>query len=1627
MKLKNFLLVIIVIITAFSDLTFAQNYNWITPNKTYLKLYIADDGIYRISKSDFTNAGINTNNIDPRTVKIYNLGEQKPVYFRGESDGFFNDSDYVDFYGSRNYGGLSNVYNADNQVMFTTNEWYDLNSDTNVYWIEWGGANGLRMVNSSYNAPVNYQQNYSEQILHLEKDKIYWIGQATNANDFSNFSNERYLGESWYWNLLYNGQTLSDTFSLPLLNRNSVNVSLRIFAYPQSASFTVPNEHNVEIKINGIIVTNFLRNDFNRIDTTITFPANLLSDSTVNTATATYTSSGGFSGTMFFDLFEFKYPQKLKFRNNFAKMKLIGEDTTSRKIKVSGLNPGNQTFIYDVSNNIRIATYTNSADTLIFSARQNSSIEITNKFITKKPLRIIQRQVPDLVSSSNGVDYLIIYPKIFESQVLQLQNHRETYDNFRVKKAEIQDIYDIFSYGIVSPDAIKNFNRHIFYNWQQPRVKYVCLFGRGSLDPKKSSDATIYSENFIPIKGNPSSDNFYSNVNTGTFVFYNQISIGRLPALNVTEAQSMVNNIISYETQPPRSWSKDFTFIGGGVNQVEQELFNPQIIDSLINPHILPNPIKGNPVRIMRYDLNGALTFNITDSVKNQINRGTIAVNFLGHAGSQDWEISMKDPNVLNNNGNFPVVFSMTCYTGKTGEPKFRSFGEKFMNMDNRGAVAFFATSGWGFVYAGSWMNANIYRAFAKDTIRRIGDIISYANNVIKADSLGFTIRHTVNCYTLMGDPALKLQLPEQPEFSISSDDYLLSKKNPSINEPVNLKFYPKNFGLNSDSVRVEMSINRNNQKYFYKENVLYDFSSNDTLSYDFKLDSKGQYQVKFIIDNFNYYPDENKNNNTLIFDLNINNISFVPYKPVINSVIKNDSVEYVGLNPFIKKNEKSITLLLQTDTTDKFNSPIKQIFVNNAPQGVVTKFKTLLPVRDTSKLYFWRTNSIVNGDSSGWSAVQMFKYNPLFTSLNANEKDGENILDTSTAVYKINSQQFPSYELNNVSYNTENNSSGLKINDFNGDLVVRSLGSSGSEASHFSVLGNSIHIDAGGNTGLNLLKVRKLDGKILQHKNFKLTFGNSNDSIINFLNTFDTTHYLMGLNAAYVANTFLLNANTIAKFAQFGSTKLNNTNVRIGFFDSWSFIGYLGAQQSDVSENFSKYVSVWTESISSQNKKFKQTSGTVIFNAGPARQWQNFSWNNVLLPSNKILFDVYGLKADGKSDLLLQNISTNNNTNISSINSILYPNLNFVGKFSIDTITGNKSPVLNSFKLNYKSPAEIIAELDGLWKSDSVAVSGKEVKVGFKIYNAGDLYIPGYVAKIYYLKDFNNVLIKTDTLNNPININGNISHESKFKIPNLRYNISNNETFFIEILPRGNLNEAFTYNNFVYFDMLPGQQNSAAGLDIFSDGREIQSGDNVSLNPEVKIIVKNDPDLSNSDLFTDLKEIYLNGISINSKSTADRNSDRILKSENSLTKKISFSNELKFTPDLNKGENLLKIITGNKDGSFDTTDFVLNVTDELSIGDLTNYPNPMKSETSFMFDVTGFENPGKGLIKIYTIAGRLIREIEIPVNIGFNTITWDGKDSDGDLIANGTYLYKLSVTGSIQLESEVMKLVVLK
>jgi hypothetical protein len=76
---------------------------------------------------------------------------------------------------------------------------------------------------------------------------------------------------------------------------------------------------------------------------------------------------------------------------------------------------------------------------------------------TKKPFLIKQRQVPNLLTSTTGADYLLVYNKLLEVPVENLRQYRSSHDGFRAAKAEIEDIYDIFNYGMENPVAVRYF------------------------------------------------------------------------------------------------------------------------------------------------------------------------------------------------------------------------------------------------------------------------------------------------------------------------------------------------------------------------------------------------------------------------------------------------------------------------------------------------------------------------------------------------------------------------------------------------------------------------------------------------------------------------------------------------------------------------------------------------------------------------------------------------------------------------------------------------------------------------------------------------------------------------------------------------------------------------------------------------------------------------------------------------------------------------------------------------------------------------------------------------------------------------------------------------------------------
>jgi len=77
----------------------------------------------------------------------------------------------------------------------------------------------------------------------------------------------------------------------------------------------------------------------------------------------------------------------------------------------------------------------------------------------------------------------------------------------------------------------------------------------------------------------------------------------------------------------------------------------------------------------------------------------------------------------------------------------------------------------------------------------------------------------------------------------------------------------------------------------------------------------------------------------------------------------------------------------------------------------------------------------------------------------------------------------------------------------------------------------------------------------------------------------------------------------------------------------------------------------------------------------------------------------------------------------------------------------------------------------------------------------------------------------------------------------------------------------------------------------------------------------------------------------------------------------------------------------------------------------LQNHPNPFNTNTIIEYKIqkSGFVN-----LKIYDINGKLVKTFSQNCQAGLNKTIWDGKNSGGDLVASGIYLYQVIFENSI-------------
>jgi hypothetical protein len=227
---------------------------------------------------------------------------------------------------------------------------------------------------------------------------------------------------------------------------------------------------------------------------------------------------------------------------------------------------------------------------------------------------------------------------------------------------------------------------------------------------------------------------------------------------------------------------------------------------------------------------------------------------------------------------------------------------------------------------------------------------------------------------------------------------------------------------------------------------------------------------------------------------------------------------------------------------------------------------------------------------------------------------------------------------------------------------------------------------------------------------------------------------------------------------------------------------------------------------------------------------------------------------------------------------------------------------------------------------------------------------------------------------------------------------------FVVELDPEDKIPELFKANNIFSFAVQVQGDTIYPMFQVSFDGHAIFDNDYVRPEPEIRISIRDNSPLPITD--PNSVVLRLNNRRITLGATPDSLFETLTGGEKA---------RVTFRPTLAKGNHLLSVQVLDASGNpADSMEFEIrfNVETDLRLLNVFNVPNPFSSETAFTFHLTGVGMPEEVMLRVYTIAGRMIYERQLmpgEVNIGFNRIPWNGRDQNGDPVANGVYFYKVS------------------
>jgi hypothetical protein len=221
----------------------------------------------------------------------------------------------------------------------------------------------------------------------------------------------------------------------------------------------------------------------------------------------------------------------------------------------------------------------------------------------------------------------------------------------------------------------------------------------------------------------------------------------------------------------------------------------------------------------------------------------------------------------------------------------------------------------------------------------------------------------------------------------------------------------------------------------------------------------------------------------------------------------------------------------------------------------------------------------------------------------------------------------------------------------------------------------------------------------------------------------------------------------------------------------------------------------------------------------------------------------------------------------------------------------------------------------------------------------------------------------------------------------------------YITIDPQQQIAEEYKINNSYSFSFFVRKDTTAPSFDVTFDGQHIYDGDYVLPHPTIRIAVyDNSPLRISNPAFVNL--------------TLDGRRVMLGSSPDSLFEVSSGPEKavVIFKPTLTGKTDPYTLWVQVQDSSGNFVSMVnplhFVVDSVWDIKNVFNYPNPFSSETYFTFILTDYADEIE--IKIYTISGRLIQSMFVPPQNAYCRVYWNGRDRDGDVVANGVYFYKV-------------------